>query len=70
MDPNTCLERIADLLRRSAHDDDAGEALDVACQDLYDWLARGGFAPDWTRFPSAAGYYECRAVHHRRGERV
>lgn len=69
MDPNAILDRIADLLRRSVHDDEAGIELDEACQDLYDWIARGGFEPDWDRHRagpngSAAGYYECRAVHH------
>lgn len=50
--------------------DDAGERLDLLCQDLFDWLDRGGFQPDWTAYPTAASYYECRAVHHKRGERV
>lgn len=71
MDPNATLERIADLLRRSAGDEEAGTRLDEACQDLYDWLARGGFEPtNKDAFPSAWSYYECRAVSHRRGERV
>lgn len=70
MDPNACLDRIADLLRASVDDPEAGEALDLACQDLYDWIARGGFEPDWSRHETAASYYRCRAVHHRRGERV
>jgi hypothetical protein len=24
---------------------------------LSDWLTSGGFAPDWTRYPTAARYY-------------
>lgn len=74
MDPNACLERIANLLRRSAGNTpanrEAGTDLDFACQDLFDWLDRGGFAPDWSKHPSAASYYDCRAVSHRAGERV
>lgn len=73
MDPNACLDRIANLLRRSAGHSaearEAGEDLDFACQDLFDWIAKGGFEPDWSRHESAASYYRCRAVHHRRGER-
>jgi hypothetical protein len=70
MDPNSCLDRIADLLRRSASDALAGEDLDYACQDLWDWLHAGGFAPDWFRHESATNYYRCRAVTHDRGGRV
>lgn len=70
MDPNACLERIARLLPQAADDLEAGEELDMACQELYDWLKRGGFDPDWSKHESATGYYRCRAVHHDRGERV
>ena len=70
MDPNATLERIANLLRQSASDSEAGLALDYACQDLFDWIAGGGFEPDWSRHESAAGYYRCRAVSHRKGIRV
>jgi hypothetical protein len=67
MDPNATLALIADLLRRSASDESAGEALDVACQDLFDWLSHGGFAPsNKDDHPSAWGYYQVRA----RGNRV
>lgn len=70
MDPNATLSRIADLLRQSAYDGDAGLELDFACQDLFDWIARGGFEPEWDKHPSATGYYRCREVYHKRGERV
>lgn len=69
MDPNATAQRIADLLRNAPGDDAIGLELDLACQDLYDWLAKGGFAPTWPP-GSAQGYYACRAVVHRRGERV
>lgn len=42
MDPDACLERIAS--------DDLDDAME-ACQDLADWLARGGFAPNWSKNP-------------------
>jgi hypothetical protein len=70
MDPDACLMRIAGLLCDSAHDDEAGIDLDWACQDLYDWLDRGGSVPNWEVFPVAASYYATRAVVHKRGERM
>lgn len=72
MDPNACLERIAALLLRvESGEVSAGMDLDFACQDLYDWLSRGGYEPYWEHYPTiAASYYFCRAIHHRRGERV
>lgn len=65
MDPNACLERIANALRHPGDSE-----VDWACQDLYDWIAKGGFEPDWSKHESAASYYRCRAVYHRRGERL
>ena len=52
MDPNACLERIDNALR----DHEIGEA-QAACDDLRCWLGRGGFAPDWDRFPRARDFY-------------
>lgn len=69
MDPNVTLDDIARLLP-AAYDSWAGEALDYACQDLYDWLTSGGFEPDWSRHELAASYYRCRAIAHDRGERL
>lgn len=62
MDPNATLQLISECLRHA-------ENPDWHCQDLYDWISRGGFEPDWSKHASAAEYYRCRAVHHRRGER-
>ena len=70
MDPNTALGDIAVFLRNVEHGEPDGLALDLACQDLYDWLDRGGFEPNWDQWPIASSYYRCRAVHHRNGERV
>lgn len=67
MDPNACLDLIAFYLRYA---DDYGADLDETCQDLFDWLDKGGFEPDWSKHPSASEYYRCRAVHHRTGKRV
>jgi len=73
MDPNVLLQRIGDYLRHPqalGEGTEDGEALDWACQNLFDWLDRGGFAPDWGAEKLATSYYDCRAVSHRRGERL
>lgn len=49
MDPNTCLQRIADAdTRREARE---------ACEALYAWLNRGGFEPDWKACPTGTSVY-------------
>ena len=72
MDPDATLAVIAGLLRNGelGEGTNDGEDLDIACQDLYDWLHGQGFAPDWSQHDLATSYYLCRAVHHDRGERV
>lgn len=40
MDPNACLERIADA--------DTRQEQREACEDLSTWLKGGGFEPDWS----------------------
>lgn len=42
MDPNACLARMLDAIVSG----DKDEAIDAA-SDLNEWLARGGFEPDW-----------------------
>lgn len=51
MDPNTCLHRIHDALA-TGNRGDAAEAV----EDLRGWLRRGGFEPDWDRFPEASAF--------------
>lgn len=44
MDPNACIERTADAIRRGDLDEAA-----AAAGDLVEWLDRGGFPPsNWT----------------------
>lgn len=45
MDPNACLRLIEGARAKSTR-----ACLD-ACQDLAEWLARGGFEPDWDAYP-------------------
>jgi hypothetical protein len=66
MDPNATLRYIDHFIACG----DTGVEVDYACQDLYDWLAKGGFKPDWDKYELGTSYYECRAVQHKRGVRV
>jgi len=45
MDPNVTLGLIETAQSKSARDS--------ACQDLHDWMSRGGFAPYWHNRPKA-----------------
>jgi len=69
MDPQATLTRIAELYRESQEyfgtprGDDAGEYLDIVCDDLLHWLSIGGFEPDWTKVHGAVvSYLQCRQV--------
>ena len=66
MDPNETLRVINGFLARH----ETGDEVDVWCQDLYDWLKKGGFEPNWAKYPLGTSYYRCRKVHHDKGERV
>jgi len=66
MDPDETLRLIDAFLARH----ETGDDVDIWCQDLFDWIARGGFAPSWEKYPLGTGYYRCREIHHKRGERV
>lgn len=67
MDPNACLQRLADALAdmtqyrgtfdRDLYEEARSEAM-VAVHDLAIWLGKGGFEPDWTTSPEAAAYFE------------
>lgn len=52
MDPTACLERLQD-----AHLSDDKEETIAACQDLMDWINKGGANPDWERFPIGATFF-------------
>ena len=66
MDPDATLADIHWFVTNG----ETGNEVDEWCQDLFDWIAKGGFEPDWSKAPLGTGYYECRAVHHRKGKRV
>lgn len=51
MDPQACLQRIADCARA-----DSRECRD-AIEDLRTWIDHGGFAPNWDECPKGARRY-------------
>lgn len=65
-DPNATLREIDTFLK----DHRTGDVVDEWCQDLWDWIQKGGFEPDWARYELGASYYRCRKVSHDRGIRV
>lgn len=52
MDPNATLKRLSDAL-------DIDELFDAhdAVSDLENWIAGGGFPPDWDAYPAAKHFY-------------
>ena len=66
MDPNAALQELDSLqaeyaqLSRGPYTAERQAAADRICElreALTVWLARGGFAPDWTTGPRAARYF-------------
>jgi hypothetical protein len=56
MDPNVLLKEIGELRDQAARGEDVRRAereLRWKVTDLFEWLAGGGFAPDWTQWISA-----------------
>jgi len=69
MDPNATLASIDYALSRLALDEYAGQECDDACEDLWRWLSRGGFDPDWKKYRIATGHYLSRVQQHESGVR-
>jgi hypothetical protein len=64
MDPDATLHQIDDFL--AAHK--PGEEVDAWCRNLWKWISRGGFEPNWDKYPLGTSYYLCRKVHMDKGE--
>lgn len=62
MDPNECLKRINDFLANR----ESGNEVDHWCRDLIEWLAKGGFEPDWNKYGLGTSYFKCREITERR----
>ena len=59
MDPNETLKQIHKVIRN-------GEditAADQLCWDLWGWLRKDGFEPDWGRYPLGTAYYDVRCCY-------
>jgi hypothetical protein len=56
MDPNITLRMINNFLT----DTNCADELDESCINLYDWVNKGGFNPDWNKYPLATSYYRHR----------
>ena len=61
MDPNANLQEQDKLLDQHLHTQLLNrhdrERLRELREALVDWIARGGFQPDWAAYPHAAKYY-------------
>ena len=53
MDPNYTLREIDSALTSPQW----GEDPDDLCVELRQWLLRGGFEPEWDRYPAASRYF-------------
>ena len=52
MDPNATLKRIGELAEGGDH-----HMAGLSCLDLYQWVQKGGFKPDWDADDFATAYY-------------
>ena len=59
MDPNMCLINIDQFIK----DQRTGDIVDQWCWHLFNWIKKGGFEPDWNKYPAGNLYYHCREVH-------
>ena len=63
MDPNATLKSIEYRLQNRVWLDD----VDQFCEDLYVWLEHlHGHEPDWSAYPLATSYYQCRVIEMKR----
>jgi len=65
MDPNAALMNIAYELSVSSPSGRrvfVSQEIDDTVDDLREWIAGGGFEPDWERHPLATSYYKARVA--------
>ncbi len=58
LEPNATLREIEYLLANAANDADRHYELTTLTTNITAWLDRGGYEPDWHRFPVASLLYE------------
>ena len=57
MDPTEILKLINDELDYVSKTNEPSTVIDGYVDDLADWLGKGGFSPDWDKYPLARSYY-------------
>ena len=62
MDPNATLKKIHDFITAGK----TGDEVDEWCWDLWDWIAKEGFEPDWKAYPMGTSYYDTRCCYMRK----
>lgn len=60
MDPTATLRFIQDELDDIEGTNDESEEVDYLVDCLREWLAKGGFQPQWDAYPKATEYYNGR----------
>jgi len=55
MDPNATLKMINEFLE----DRRTGDEVDDWCGNLFEWIQKGGFEPEWNTYPIGTSYYWC-----------
>lgn len=72
MDPNATLATIQRKLSLIACANNAEDKSDVDAyvEYLRLWIARGGFDPDWARYPLGTSYYQTRMIQRDRDPRT
>jgi len=63
MDPSATLKMINDFLT----DRETGEEVDEWCENLAEWLDKGGFPPNWENYPLGTSYFKCHMIQRNRG---
>lgn len=59
MDPNTTLRDIEDEIQMQAP---PSSVVYKMCDDLREWLNKGGFEPNWDKYPIGSAFY--RGLYH------
>lgn len=71
MDPTATLAEIhrkLSLIACAWNDEDRSD-VDAHVEYLRLWIARGGFEPDWARYPLGTSYYQTRMIQRERNPR-
>jgi len=62
MDPNETLRMIDQFLTSRQ----TGDEVDEWCENLREWISKGGFEPDWSKRELGTSYYKARLAMYRK----